>query len=126
MFEDAVLAFSCGSAEVVCGQETPEGRGFVATGTQQGMYRAVPCVQVKAAAQNLRMVTVIVPGEGCDGPMQSETDRQSVNAGTTGRTGARGVYRVEASCGIDSEDILLFDRCGEVLHLRESDLMRDI
>ena len=60
-FSDCVLASSCGNNSVVCGQEAPEWQGFAATGTIQGMYRPVPCVQVNCRAANLRMVTVISP-----------------------------------------------------------------
>lgn len=62
-FEEADLVFSSGKAQVVCGQEDPW-QGFIATGTEQGMYRAVPCVMTNAKAANIRQVTVIAPARG--------------------------------------------------------------
>ena len=41
--------------------ETPEWQGFIATGTKQGMYRAVPCVDTKVNANAVRIVTVLAP-----------------------------------------------------------------
>ena len=36
-------------------------QGFIATGTKQGMYRAVPCVDTKVNANAVRIVTVLAP-----------------------------------------------------------------
>lgn len=52
------------SATVICGQETPEWQGFVATGSIQGSYRTVNCISVKAKGSNLRMVTILYPHHG--------------------------------------------------------------
>ena len=46
-FADTDIAWSNGETTIIAGQETPEWQGFIATGTKQGMYRAVPCVDTK-------------------------------------------------------------------------------
>ena len=61
---DMDVVYAHGTAEVVTGQEQPEWQGFVATGTKQGMYRAVPCVCVRAEGVCLRQVTVMAVHEG--------------------------------------------------------------
>ena len=60
-FADADMAWSAGDTTVITGQETPEWQGFIATGTKQGMYRAVPCVDTKATGNAVRIVTVLAP-----------------------------------------------------------------
>lgn len=49
------------SLSVISGQESPEWQGFVATGTEQGMYRPVNCVSAIAKGKNLRIVTALYP-----------------------------------------------------------------
>ena len=49
---------------VICGQEEPEWQGFVATGTEQGMYRPVNCVSAVTKGEDLRIVTVLYPHLG--------------------------------------------------------------
>lgn len=61
---DMDVVYAHGTAEVVTGQEQPEWQGFVATGTKQGMYRAVPCVCVRAEGVCLRQVTVMAVHDG--------------------------------------------------------------
>ena len=60
-FADADIAWSNGETAIIAGQETPEWQGFIATGTKQGMYRAVPCVDTKVNANAVRIVTVLAP-----------------------------------------------------------------
>ena len=60
-FADADIAWSNGETTIIAGQETPEWQGFIATGTKQGMYRAVPCVDTKVNANAVRIVTVLAP-----------------------------------------------------------------
>ena len=60
-FADADMAWSAGDTTIIAGQETPEWQGFIATGTKQGMYRAVPCVDTKATGSAVRIVTVLAP-----------------------------------------------------------------
>ena len=60
-FADADIAWSNGETSIIAGQETPEWQGFIATGTKQGMYRAVPCVDTKVNANAVRIVTVLAP-----------------------------------------------------------------
>ena len=60
-FADADMAWSTGDTTVITGQETPEWQGFIATGTKQGMYRAVPCIDTKATGSAVRIVTVFAP-----------------------------------------------------------------
>lgn len=60
-FADADMAWSVGDTTVITGQETPEWQGFIATGTKQGMYRAVPCVDTKVTGSAVRIVTVLAP-----------------------------------------------------------------
>lgn len=60
-FEEMDVAFSSGCAEHVIGQEEPEWQGFVATGTKQGMYRALSCLSVHIQAACTRIVTAFAP-----------------------------------------------------------------
>ena len=60
-FSDVDIAWSNGETSIIVGQETPEWQGFIATGTKQGMYRAVPCVDTKVNANAVRIVTVLAP-----------------------------------------------------------------
>ena len=65
-FADADIAWSNGETSIIAGQETPEWQGFIATGTKQGMYRAVPCVDTKVKANKVRIVTVFAPNKEGD------------------------------------------------------------
>ena len=65
-FADADIAWSNGETSIIAGQETPEWQGFIATGTKQGMYRAVPCVDTKVNANAVRIVTVFAPNKEGD------------------------------------------------------------
>lgn len=65
-FADADIAWSNGETTIIAGQETPEWQGFIATGTKQGMYRAVPCVDTKVKANKVRIVTVFAPNKEGD------------------------------------------------------------
>ena len=65
-FADADIAWSNGETSIIVGQETPEWQGFIATGTKQGMYRAVPCVDTKVKANKVRIVTVFAPNKEGD------------------------------------------------------------
>lgn len=60
-FTDLRLLYAGGEAEIVTGQEEPEWQGFVATGTVQGQYRAVPCVCLRRTGRNVCLVTVLDP-----------------------------------------------------------------
>ena len=65
-FSDVDIAWSNGETSIIVGQETPEWQGFIATGTKQGMYRAVPCVDTKVKANKVRIVTVFAPNKEGD------------------------------------------------------------
>lgn len=53
---------ACGNLiEVICGRETPQWQGFIATGTEQGLYREVNCISVRKQGDNMRVVTVLYP-----------------------------------------------------------------
>lgn len=49
------------SIEVIRGRETPNWQGFIATGTEQGMYREVNCISVRIPGSSVRVITVLYP-----------------------------------------------------------------
>lgn len=65
-FQDTDVVWSVGDIEIITGQESPEWQGFIATGTKQGMYRAIPCVDTKVKANKVRIVTVFAPNKEDD------------------------------------------------------------
>ncbi|MGI6108028.1 MAG: hypothetical protein ACOX8B_08875 [Lachnospiraceae bacterium] len=46
---------------MICGQTTPELQGFIATGEDQGQYKAVPTLRNTISGAEVRMVTVLDP-----------------------------------------------------------------
>lgn len=52
---------AAGQVNVVCGQTAPELQGFIATGEDQGQYKAVPTLRNTISGAEVRMVTVLDP-----------------------------------------------------------------
>lgn len=49
------------SVEVISAAEEPEWQGYVATGTEQGMYRPVNCIRAVVRGDSTRVVSVLSP-----------------------------------------------------------------
>ena len=69
--EDMAVMISSqgGRMKVISGQESPVWQGFIATGTEQGLYRPVNCVTAKVTAGDCRIVTVLYPHVGKTNPI---------------------------------------------------------
>lgn len=99
-FAEVDVTFSTGCARVITGQEAPEWQGFVATGTEQGMYRPVPCLSVQARGREARMVTVFAPHA----------------------PGGKRLTAVEADTGLESDALRLLWHDGTIQTLLESEM----
>lgn len=110
-FSDGDLVWSAGNTTVICGQEEPEWQGFAATGTAQGMYRAIPCVSTKVKKNAVRIVTVIAP---------HAKGAEDIEAQSRGR-----LVSVKASQDMQDETINLSFADGSVWTIDESEIERE-